>query len=248
MQTPKLLVVLFSAASLLPSFGAELITNGNFEGAFSGGAPASWTYTQGDGPANLQNAANSPFTEVYPAGTKDLLFTDSGASNFGPNLIQMFPTQSGTIYASWDFNLDSLTGGEYWTVQIDDTTSASLRFDMDYTGGMFSYEADAVFKDVLALQADTWYHVALTLDIPTASFTGTITPDGGSPTAFGDNFRISTTVLGRFVFIDLSGNGQNAPIQLDNVSINTVPEPTSILLFGLGATVFLYGGFRRRKV
>src|SRR5688500_3536514 len=55
-----------------PSPAVELISNGNFE-TFSGGNPTSWSYTQGDGPATLQNSANSPFVNIYSGGANDLL-------------------------------------------------------------------------------------------------------------------------------------------------------------------------------
>jgi len=249
---------LFLAAAVLCSiqqaFATELITNGNFE-LFTSGNPTGWTYTQGDGPGTLQNAANSPFTNIYAAGSNDLLFTDSAASGFSPILLQTFATQSGTtIFASWDFNLASLNGN-MWVVQIDDSASAAIRFDMDFTGGTFAFEQNATFTTVTSLTANTWYNVQVALNITNSTLSGTITPFGSSAVPFSGNFRITgVPTLNRFVFIDISqgtGAGQNGNIQLDNVSVNTVlvPEPSTIALSILGiGSVLIAKRFRRRAI
>lgn len=226
------------------SKATELIANGDFS-AFTGGLPTSWTYTQGDGPATLQNAANSPFTNVYPAGTSDLLFTDtaSAAAGLTPYILQTFASQSSgtTIYVSWEFNLSSLTANP-WVVQVDNSFSAATRFDMDFTGNTFAVETGGgAFAVVTTLTADTWYQVTVALDIGAGTLSGTITPQSGVAVPFSAPWRIPTTTLDRFVFIDLSGNAtggsQNSNIQLDNVSVNTVapvPEPSVIALALLG--------------
>jgi hypothetical protein len=219
------------------ALGAELITNGNFE-SFSSGLPTSWSYTQGDGPATLQNSANSPFTNIYPTGSNDLLFTDTAATGLAPIILQSFTSQSGTIYASWDFNFSSLTNGNYWVLQIDDAITAATRFDMDFTGGVFAFEESGVgFTPVTSLTANTWYQVTVALNIANDTLSGTITPQSGVSVPFSGSFRVTgVTSLSRLVFIDISagdGTGQNANIQLDNVSVNTVapvPEPSTIAL------------------
>jgi hypothetical protein len=236
------------------ALATELLTNGNFE-VNSAGLPTGWTYiTNGDGPATLQNAANSPFTNIYPGGANDTLFTDGTSAAVSPILLQNFASQSsGTIYASWDFNLASLTNGNYWTIQIDDSASVSLRFDMDITGGFFAYEANAVFNNVLALTANTWYQVTVALDITNHTFNGSITPFGGSSTAFSSNtWRINTGTLNRIIIDDVNGSPQNANIQFDNLSVNTVapvPEPSTLALLALGiGGAFFAKRLRRRAI
>lgn len=251
MKTSIRFVASLAAATWLSgtATAVELISNGNFE-TFSGGLPTAWTYTQGDGPSTLQNSANSPFTNIYPAGSNDLLFTDTSATGLSPFILQNFSSQTGTIYASWDFNLASTTGNN-WIVQIDDSVTAALRFNMDYTAGTFAYESNATTTPVISLTSNTWYQVLLTLDIATDTFSGTITPFGGSPTAFGGGFRVPVPTLDRFLFIDISngdGSLQNANIQLDNVSVNTeqVPEPSTVILALTGIGLMAIRKFRRR--
>ncbi len=246
-------MALFCAHRVLAT---ELITNGNFS-SFSGGLPTSWSYTQGDGPATLQNAANSPFTNVYPTGTSDLLFTDTAASGVEPNIIQSFASQTGTIYVSWDFNLSSLTGNP-WVVQIDNSVAAALRFNIDYTGGTFALEqSGGMFTAVGgALTPGTWYQVAIAVDIAAQTFSGTLTPQAGVAIPFNGLFRQPAASINRFVFIDISppggnGSGTNSDIQLDNVSVNTtapVPEPSTMAFALLGvAGLAVVQRFRRAR-
>ncbi len=208
----------------------ELLTNGSFE-SFTGGNPTGWAYTQGDGPLTLQSGVTSPFTNVYGAGANSLGFTDGATTAFSPNIIQSFASQTlTTIYARWDFQMTSLTGSA-WTVQIDDSASASNRFNMD-SGGTFGYENSVgANQSLMTLSSGVWYQVLVALDIGPGTMTVSITPFGGSTvTSPSVLWRVQTATLNRVVFIDLN-TAANGGMQLDNFSVNTVaavPEPGTL--------------------
>jgi hypothetical protein len=214
----------------------ELITNGDFE-SFSSGNPTGWTYTQGDGPATLEIAVSSPFSNIYPFGSSSLLFTD-GASGSSPILLQSFTAQTAPVFAAWEFRLDTMTGNP-WCVQIDDSVVAATRFNMDAAGQFQIETTGGGFADILALTANTWYQVYAKLDrggfAGLGRITGTIQPFGGAATAFETTFRATGSLsINRFVFIDIAP-GTGGEILLDNVSVNTIPEPSAAALLLAGA-------------
>lgn len=231
----------------MPMQAQLLTTNGNFE-AFTAGLPNAWPYTQGDGPATLQNFANTPFPSTfYGPGTQSIRFTD-GAVAVQPFVLQSFATQTGVIYATWDFRLSGPLTGNYWTVQIDDSATVHTRFNMDQVGN-FTCETPLGAISVLALNPNIWYQVILELNTATDTFSGTIQPFGGASTPFAGAYRISATSLNRIVLVDATAP-QNAPIEFDNVaiSLSPVPEPSTLALFGLvgasGSAIFWH---RRRQ-
>jgi hypothetical protein len=250
-MVPRLISAVALVAAVTTAAGtataAQFLTNGNFE-SFTSGNPTSWIYTQGDGPATLQNGSNSPFTDIYPAGTNSLLYTDSNTGSTSPNIIQSFSAQSGIRYASWDFKLGAITG-KPWVMQIDDSASALLRYDMDRTAsGFFSVEQNATFTDVLALNANTWYHVEVTLNTNTNLQSGKITSEFGPSATWGGAFRLALGApINRWVFIDLDA-GINGNINLDNASFTDVPvpEPASLALLGVPALLLLPRRQKRR--
>lgn len=237
----------FLVLSLAPFSGraANLLVNGDLE-SNTGGLPNGWTYTQGDGPATLQSASVSPFTNIYPAGTASALFADGSSTTVTPLLLKTFPIQSGGIlHVAWDFRLSSLTGNP-WAVQIDDSVTALLKFDMDRTASnFFSVEVSGGgYADIMSLAANTWYQVQLALDATNKTLTGSITSETFVTTPIAtQSWRVTpagTQSLDRVVILDdalstaAAGNTLFDNFAVDRTAFAPAPEPSTALLLGLG--------------
>lgn len=244
MKPQILLSALILSLWPLSGHAANLLGNGNFE-ANTGGLPDGWTYTQGDGPATLQSGTVSPFTNIYPTGTASALFTDGSSTTVTPLLLESFTNQNGGIlYVAWDFRLSALTGNP-WAIQIDDSATALLKFDMDRTASnFFSVETDTPFSgsyaNTMALQANTWYQVQLTLDLTNKTVSGSITSESFVSTPIATTtWRTTpggTQNLNRVVILDdtLTTNAA-ANIVFDNFAVDRTafapaPEPSAALL------------------
>lgn len=84
-----------------------------------------------------------------------------------------------------------------------------------------------------------------TFNVYTPGFMNTIGIDSGSPyypTFDSDLWCLSTSVYRAYAISLFSSAEADLGLSFDNISINVVPEPTSIILLGFGAVVI-----RRRK-
>lgn len=227
---------------------SPLILNGNFE-SFTGGLPDSWEYVQGQGPAILKSSLQSPFTNVYPAGSSSVLLTDgiSGDFNgFTPWLLQRFTPQTGPIEFSFDFRLESLDG-EVWHIALEDDIGSVIVFEIgvrredrpndacrtsglprgDYELYIFSGRPQQCHDTYVGpLTAQLWYHVRLTADPLSSTFSGSVTPfEQGSmffnaPLGHGGAFFVVEVS-------DSNDHGINSGLNVDNVSVTTpIPTPT----------------------
>ncbi len=148
---------------------------------------------------------------------------------------------------AWDFRLSALTGNP-WAVQIDDSVSALLKFNMDRTAGnFFSVETSTPvlgsYADVFALQANTWYQVQLTLDLTNKTVSGSVTSEAFVTTPIAPtSWRVSpggTQSLNRVVLLDDALTAAAAAnIMFDNFAVDRTafapaPEPSTVLLLGL---------------
>jgi hypothetical protein len=161
-----------------------------------------------------------------------------------------------TSIINFDFKVDSLVSGGQWGVQFNNdgpthpvnpggASSTIIYFkisDSFITRG----QGGADQTVISSLTAGTWYNVQATVDAVGGTYSGTITPDGGSAVPFsfsdlnlganGDKFVAGVQVR------DRSASGVvNAGLSIDNLRV--VPEPASLSLLALGG-LFLT---RRRK-
>lgn len=225
-------ILTFSILALLltaSAQGVELLTNGNFE-SFTSGLPTSWTYFRGDGPATLESTANvSPFTNVYPSSTRSLLFTD-GSTDSLPDLNQFFPAQTGSVLLSFEFRLSAFAGDPW--LCLPDTSGSLVLTNIRFGGsaGTFSLIDNTGFTTILNLTVGTWYQVSVLFNLPASTYSGSVTPFGGSATTWTNRVLTQSANFGRVDFDDLT-SAQNGPVAIDNVSVQAVPEP-SALAFG----------------
>lgn len=239
------IAVIILAVAPVCTQAANLLLNSGFESS-SGGLPNSWTYAQGDGPATVQSSPSSPFININPFGAASVLLTDGSTTGVTPDLIQSFSAQTGGILnVAWDFRLNTKTGNP-WSVQIDDSTSALLKFNMDAAGNFTVENSGGGSTTIMSPTANTWYQVQLALDLDAHTLSGSITSQTLTSTAIGSQpWRLPVNnVINRVVILDDSASaaGVAGNILFDNFAVDrtalaapaVVPEPAVMILLVIG--------------
>ncbi len=228
---------------------AEQMTNGNFE-TFSAGVPTSWNYQRGAGDAaNLESSVVSPFTGVYPASTRSVLLTDGAGTGSTPQLKNFFAATPGAFAMSFDFRLGgSALAGDPWVVAplgISGLVAFDLFLDNE---GTFRVTDGFTQNIITPLALSTWYHVQINGSTVGGVYSGSITPFGGAPIAWGNKAFINSLADIRTMSVFDNSNGaiSNDPLYLDNMSFAAaVPEPALWQLLALALPILRFA--RRRK-
>ncbi len=220
----------------------ELLNNGNFE-TFSNGIPTGWNYIRGDGPAVLESTNASPFTNVYSSSTRSVLLSESTETGFTPDLRQSFAPQTGMILFSFEFRVSSFAGDPWYALPVASTNYTLNNIRLGGSIGQFALADGTSSAFTLAISTGTWYQVSMTFNLTTLTYSGSITPFGGSATTWNNcSLLQSVPDFGGIIFDDSSGStgGLNGPIALDNVSVRPVPEPSTFasLIFVAGLILF----------
>jgi hypothetical protein len=256
-------------SSLLVAAGATVLIAGgvlaqeriiNGDNALFGGAPAN---TAGVPDGWAQSAAglipsaspfNSPFNNRYADNSQSWLLEDDAAIGTD-GYTQNGYAATAPAKINFDFKVLQINAAGTWGIQFNNTGAPGanlsvihFRIDDDfYAAPLTAAGTNVVDPSILALTADTWYNVQAILDVPGQTYSGSITPFGGSATNFGGVIsNAALNVAGQYVSgtqIRDRAVAQNSPIFIDNVSVNTVPEPTSLGFLALGSVALI----RRRK-
>jgi hypothetical protein len=227
------------ALTLMSPYAQGALINGNFESTFPApGVPTAWKANTGDGNTNLQETVIlSPFTNVYPAGSKSVRLADGASNSALPSLDQSFGPDAVQFTLSFDFYLDAVADAP-WRFRIGSSSRASLDFLLN---GANAFQYFGGTSGIVAtLDPATWYQLSATIDETTDAFVASLTPFGGSPVNFAGSLYLDGPAATNQVEIrDFSAN-QNPTLYIDNVSVGAVPEPSAaaIFLFGLAPVLF----------
>lgn len=224
----------------LLSFCADAaLINGNFESTFPvPGVPTGWKANAGDGNSNLQETVIlSPFTNVYPAGSKSVRLADGASNSALPSLQQPFGPDAVQFTLSLDFYLDAVADAP-WRFRIGSSSRASLDFLISGASA-FQYSG-GTSGTVATLDPETWYQLSATIDETTDTFVASLMPFGGSPVSFAGLLYLDGPATTSQVDIHDFSASQNPTLYIDNVSVGAVPEPSTaaILVFGLAPLLF----------
>jgi hypothetical protein len=215
MKTSFLVLIALSATAIAAIVGAQQnIINGDFSDGLSG-----WN-TQG--PAVVENGV----LRLSDGGILWQNFTASG-----------YPV--GAYEFSYDFKLSAPV--EAWRLSINgDGFKASMG---EVTSGppLFFLVFDAVHTRT-PVQADTWYHMSITA--PSRYETATLTLTSASSSFTGMTSESAAFPSGGRIQFQELGTATHGDLQIDNIGLWQVPEPSAALLAAIGAMAI---AIRRRQ-
>jgi hypothetical protein len=151
-------------------------------------------------------------------------------------MYQYYTGFKGDFSMSFDFRLSGTLQGNAWVV-MPLSTSGIVPFDLFVNhGGDFAASDVLTIENITALNPNTWYNVSVNGSISSGEYSGTITPYGGTPISWSDySFITSVSVFSGISIINNGGeDAANTPLYLDNVSIQSVPEPSTAMLAAVG--------------
>lgn len=266
MNTQTLLttaMVLFAGCSWLPNATANVI-NGAMGGPFSplpedpasGFIPEGWSALGAEagraGYYRGQAIINSPFTGTYADNSSAFVIHDTASNSNNYGIFQTFSEGFATGTAGFDFMMDNLQEGGYYSFHFNnngDTTGGSgatlLRFYLGQDGGVGHQGADG-YREITKIAESLWYHIEVTFDAPNATYSGTLTPNGGAGIAFSGALVSNPAANFSGALLRDRTDSPSGSVYLDNVYV--VPEPGTVaLLLGAGAGGLLFAKRRRRK-
>lgn len=243
MKNLFILLVSLAIFSPLKLYASERLSNGNFESAFYGpGTPGEWKSNTGDGNSNLLDTTHlSPFTNVYPAGSKSVRLADGTSDSIYPNLTQPFVDAREFIF-SFDFYLDAVTDAP-WKITIGSGSGAPANLDFLINSANSFQFTGSTLGTVATLSPGIWYQLDATVNDTTQTFSGALVPFGGVPVSFSGSLYGDGPAATTHVEIQDFSPNQNSTLYIDNFSVRTVPEPSTIGVLVCGLALLL--GFRR---
>ena len=194
-----------------------------------GKPPAAPWFTQG--PNTILAEAQSPFTNVYPAGTRGVRL-GSGAN--GDGIRQALDVRNAqnakVLHLSVDFrNVDAVTGDGSYRFYLGQGAVVSMALDFCVSSNAFLVRNGDKFEEVRKVETGKWYNVRVALDLEKRTWSGSVGTSADDLATFegkacfpGWNGTIDT------FFIDGTGHvqGTKPAHDIDNLAIGDKPfEP-----------------------
>ncbi len=240
---------------------AWLTTDADFGAQTIGSTLASpWTAFGGGGSHTVTSNSQSPFTNVFANtnGKGANAAALSGNPYFVNNLTTPIATDAtGFVYLNVDFRNTSAEETDGYVLAVSNTQFnhalfLSIRGDNGLQAVTGNGLGGVTWTDILDPVVGTWYNVQLTLDLTHQSYSGTVTPFGGSAVTIAGGSFIHTNVGITNIFSDGGNDGGQltAPAHdIDNFGLSTtaIPEPGILPLLLAGLAGLLAYAWRKSK-
>lgn len=240
-STKPLLPFPMAEQSQLTAFNEQLKAVVGLDGDFelqSDGTPPGPPW--GPGPKSvvqIQSDAQSPFQNLYPAGSLGIHLPGGSAYNgFGQTLPRAWKTNDATVlYASFDVRTRPAASERdgSWRYYLGHGPGSSAALELFFTGQEFFRRDADQHPSVQALQPDTWYQVQLRLDLIARTYSGSLSSATQS-TPFAGAFAPNWDGTIDYTFIDSYGHlpGAKPTLDADNFVLrtNSLPILTQVAL------------------
>ncbi len=220
-----------SMAALETELRSLVGSDGNLEAQAEGQAPAAPFHPGPNSAVRIAEAAQSPYTNLYPAGTRGIHLpaTAEGAYNgFGNNITNPWKAQTTEmLHVSFDFraaNSDALTPGT-WRFHIGHS-SASAAVELGIGATELYCRSENARDRVATLQPGEWHQVQFVMNLKARTYTGTVATRT-SRTEFAGTFAVGWEGTIDYFFIDSGGHikGAKPALDADNFMVRDQPLP-----------------------
>jgi len=203
--------------------------DGDFETQPLDAAPA---FPWGPGPnsvVKIRAASQSPFTNVFPPGTRGIGLPNSGDYNgFGQTIA---PSRSrdkcDTLYYQADFRVAGVEAGGAgsWRFYVGHGPGQSPAVELFATGDRFFLRGGAAIEPVGELAVGVWSNVQLALDLKTATYSGTLVAGERRIEFAGKAFAPNWDGTIDYTFVDSYGHlaGVKPALDVDNIALAEAP-------------------------
>lgn len=196
------------------------------------GAPPSTPWGNGPNSLNrIRESAQSPYTHVFPPGTRGVAFENTGAYS---GFMQQFaapwtPASKRYLYYSVDFRNRTVAAGGTGSYRyyIGHSPGASAAVELFVNGDtLFARSGDSV-EPVAAVRVGQWYNLQLTLDLQEKTYSGTLGKPGELIRFGGKSFASRWDGIVDTVFVDTYGHvgGVRPGHDVDNFTLRDTPIP-----------------------
>ncbi len=207
--------------------------DGDFESQSidSAAASAPWRFIDG---ARVRAASQSPYTNLYPAGSRGLHFPAGTANNAIVQTLSPARTaaKSKVLYFNADFRNVSPavagTGGGSYRFYLGHDPGKSAAVEVYADGENFFIRSGDAREPIRPLVAGTWYNLQIILDLEHKTFAGTIGTPGNLIPFAGRNFSTGWEGTIDTFFVDCYGHipGNKPEHEVDNIGVQETPIPT----------------------
>jgi hypothetical protein len=229
------LIAAFLVAAVAPAQAAFLSPDPDF-GAQIIGNPIGAPWGPVSGAENSATAsAQSPFTNVLASNG---IGANSVASVGNPYFVGGFTSipaaATGNYYLNVDFRNNSTESGDYSLVVTDGANGAIISAALYVSGGGLYAQSNAGVTAIMPIAPSTWYNAQLNLNLTNNTYSGVVTPQGGTAVNIASRGFVTENSIGT-IYTDGGTNAVGGPgpdHDIDNFVFSDAPltAPASLAL------------------
>ncbi len=237
-----LLAALSATVCFVPASHAAILLSENFDSMTTGVSPSGWTVSQ---PTNTSVLVTDT---QFVSGLNSLQLHDaSTAAGFPAASASFDQVTSGVVTVNLDMRA-TVTTRDALYVKLRNSLSQDLGGIRFNTNGTFAYMAagGTWTASSVTYTADTWYSLEITFDLDAKTYSASV---GGSSVVENAAFRSTATVFDANALALQSFVGVGSFVGdafVDNITISTIPEPSTTTA-AAGLLTLLAACCRRRR-
>ncbi|MDB5350370.1 MAG: Protein of unknown function (DUF1553)/Protein of unknown function (DUF1549)/Planctomycete [Planctomycetota bacterium] len=201
--------------------------DGSFEThALAAGPGRPWGFVDG---ARVTGASQSPFTNVFPSGSRGISLPNNSANNAIEQALprNRTPASDNLVHLNLDVRVvDSTGGGDgSYRIYLGHGPGNSAAIELYFNSRQFVARSGDVREAIRELKAGVWYNLQVVADLDKRTYSGTIGVPGDLTPFSARAFSTGWDGNLDYFFVDGYGHlGGNKPAsELDNIAIQDDP-------------------------